>query len=81
MLIVQDKYATLDLKNFYLYTELARLEYMRIPITLIPQKIIDHYNLLPLVNNGFIMTEIIKEFYSLPQAGILVKELLDERPL
>jgi hypothetical protein len=54
---------------------------MRIPIYMIPQTIIEHYNLLPLVHNGFIMTEIRKGIYGLPQAGILAKQLLDERLL
>ena len=31
------KYATLDIKNFYLYTTLTRFEYMRIPVKIIPQ--------------------------------------------
>lgn len=73
------RHMTLDIRNFYLNTPLARFEYMRIPIKIIPQEVIDHYNLLPLVKDGFIMTEIMKGIYGLPQAGILAKNLLEER--
>ena len=75
------KHMTLDLKNFYLNTPLTRYEYMRIPISYIPQQVIDHYQLLPLVHNGHVMVEIRKGIYGLPQAGILAKTLLDERLL
>jgi len=75
------KYATLDLKNFYLNTPLDRPEYMRIPINIIPAIIIKHYNLSPLISNDHIMVEIVKGIYGLPQAGILAKRLLDQRLL
>ena len=39
------KYVCADVKNFYLMTSLDRLEYMRIRIDLIPQKLIDLYDL------------------------------------
>ena len=67
---------TLDIRNFYLGTPLTRFEYMRIPISAIPDDVIAHYNLLPLVQNGFIMVEIRKGLYGLPQAGLLAYELL-----
>jgi hypothetical protein len=41
----------LDVKIFYLATPIEYFEYMRIPIKLIPQEIIDQYNLLPLVSD------------------------------
>jgi hypothetical protein len=47
------KFMGLDIKDFYLYTEMARFEYMRLPIDIIPQEIIHQYNLLPLVHNGY----------------------------
>jgi hypothetical protein len=36
----------LDIQNFYLGTPMKSFEYMRIPIKLIPQEIIDQYDLL-----------------------------------
>jgi hypothetical protein len=60
---------------------LDRWEYMRLNIKDIPQAVIDHYNLLTLVQDGFVMVAIMKGIYGLPQAGILAKKLLDERLL
>ncbi len=73
------KFMGIDLKNFYLNTPLDRYEYMKMPITLIPDEIINQYNLLPLVHNGFIYIEIQKGMYGLPQAGILASKLLQKR--
>jgi hypothetical protein len=42
------KYMCLDVKNFYHGTPMDSFEYMRIPIKLIPQEIIEQFNLLPL---------------------------------
>jgi len=65
-----------DVKNFYLNTPLPDYEYVRIPISSIPQDVIDHYQLMPLVENGFVMAEIRKGIYELPQSGILANDLL-----
>ena len=47
------KYFTLDVSNFYLVTPMERPEYMRMPIKLIPDKIIQKYDLLSLVTDGW----------------------------
>jgi hypothetical protein len=60
------KFLTADIKDFYLNTEMARYEYMRLAIHLIPQEIIDQYDLLPLVDDGYIYMEIRKGMYGLP---------------
>jgi hypothetical protein len=73
------KYMCLDVKNFYLGIPMDTFEYMRIPIKLIPHKIIDQYNLLPLVSDGHIYIEVQKGMYGLPQAGILTNQLLARR--
>jgi hypothetical protein len=71
---------TADVKNVYLSTPLERPEYMRIPVKLIPQEIIDNYNLTPKVNGGFVYhVEINKGMYGLPQAGLLANKLLARR--
>jgi hypothetical protein len=59
-----------------LNTPMDRSEYMRIPLQLIPQEIIDKYNLLPLVHNGYVYIRIDKGMYGLPQAGMLANKLL-----
>lgn len=73
------KYMCADVKNFYLNTPMDRPEYMRIPITLIPQEIIDEYHLHAIEHNGFVYVEINKGMYGLPQAGILANKLLAKR--
>jgi hypothetical protein len=65
------RFATFDLKDFYLGTPMTRKEYMRISINSVPQSIVDQYQLLDLVHNGFILVEISRGMYVLPQAGIL----------
>jgi hypothetical protein len=73
------KYMCLDVKNFYLGTPMDSFEYMRIPIKLIQHKIIEQYNLLPLVSDGHVYIEVQKGMYGLPQAGILANQLLARR--
>jgi hypothetical protein len=55
-----------------------RYKYKRLPIDLIPTKIIAQYNLLPLVYNGCVYMEICKGMYGLPQAGMLANKLLEK---
>ncbi len=53
---------------------------MRLKITDIPDKIIQEYNLLKLVSpDGYVYCEIRKGMCGLPQAGLIVQELLQER--
>lgn len=73
------KYMVGDVKHFYLNTPMDQPEYMRIAIELIPDEIIEHYNLLPLVYKGYVYIEINKGMYGLPQAGILANKLLAKR--
>jgi hypothetical protein len=68
-----------DIKNFYLGTPMARFEYMRLPIAIIPQEIIEAYDLLPMVHNDHIYVEIRCGMYGLPQAGIIANQLLTRR--
>ena len=73
------KYACGDIGNMYLETPLDRPEYMRMPIKLIPQAIIDQYDLTPKVYNGYVYMEIMRGMYGLPQAGILANKLLKKK--
>ena len=73
------KMVILDLKNFYLGTPLPRPEYMKIHISLIPDEIIEHYNLRPLVYKDHVYIEINQGMYGLPQAGLLANNLLAQR--
>jgi hypothetical protein len=76
------KCLTADLKDFYLNTRLETNEYMRIPVADIPPQVMEHYNLKPLIQDGYVYVEIGGGMYGLIQAGAiankkLVKTLLD----
>jgi hypothetical protein len=51
---------------------------MKIPFALLPNDIIDHYQLQEKVLDGYVYMEICKGMYGLPQAGILANKLLKE---
>jgi hypothetical protein len=55
---------------------MERCEYMRIPLSAIPQSIIEQNALLKYVHKGHVLVEISKCMYGLPQAGILTYEQL-----
>jgi hypothetical protein len=65
-----------DLKDFYLGTPMECYEYMHIPLSAIPQSVIEQYALLKYVHNRRVLVEISKGMYGLPQAGILAYEQL-----
>jgi hypothetical protein len=73
------KYMCLDVKNFYLGTPMDSFEYMRIPLKIIPQEIVAEYKLLSFLSYGHVHIEVQKGMYGLPQAGILVNQLLARR--
>jgi hypothetical protein len=49
---------------------------MKMPLSLFPQDIIEHYGLLDKVLNGYVYMIICKGVYSLLQAGIPGNKLL-----
>jgi hypothetical protein len=54
-------YGTGDIKDFFLNSIMDRPEYMKVPLSLFPKEIIDHYGLEDLADNGFIYVEINKQ--------------------
>ena len=71
---------TLNIKNFYLNTLLARYEYLRLKLINFPDVVIDKYNLKENTKNDiFVYVEVWKGMYGLPQAGLLAQILLEER--
>ncbi len=73
-------FMTMDTKDFYLNTPMARYKYMQLRIADMPDDVIEHYNLRDKATpNGYIYCEIQKGMYGLPQAGIIAQELLEER--
>jgi hypothetical protein len=70
------RFMTMDIKDFYLNTPMARYEYMMIPVSLIPPDVFAAYKLAPLVHNRHVYVEIRKGMYGLPQAGRLANDAL-----
>jgi hypothetical protein len=73
------RFAGTNIKNMYLKTTLDQFEYMKIPIALLPNNIIEHYQLQEKVFDGYVYMEIHKGMYRLPQVCILANKLLKER--
>ena len=47
-----------DIANFYLNNPMDRYEYMKLPLEIIPEEIIQQYKLRNLSHKGFLYTEI-----------------------
>ena len=58
---------------------MERPEFMQLPINIIPQEIIEQYNLNDLVNDGWVYVRIDQTMYGLPAAGKLSNDLLVKR--
>ena len=52
---------------------------MKVLLPLFPQQIIEQYDLLKSVKNGFVYLKIRKAIYRLPQTGILANKQLREK--
>ena len=58
-----------DIANFYLNKPMNRYEYIKLPLDIIPEEIIQQYNLRNLEHKGFVYMKLQKGMYGLPQAG------------
>jgi hypothetical protein len=71
------RYCTIDMKDFYLNTPMDRPEYMHMKVSGLTPNFVESYNLNNLTNiDNTIYVEIQKGMYDLPQAGILMQNLL-----
>jgi len=74
------RFMTIDIKDFYLNTPMARPEYMRLKIDDMPDNVIKQYQLREKsTKDGYVYVEINKGMYGLPQAGIIAQQLLEKR--
>jgi hypothetical protein len=70
----------IDLSDFYLMTRLKHPEYMRIHSSLLPQEIIDHYQLDVLIApDGYFYVRINGGMYGLKQARRIANEAIVQR--
>ena len=70
------KFITIDIKNFYLETKLKDKQHMVLPLNLIPQDIINHYNLNKLAHDRNIRMQTNKGIYGLKETRALANEQL-----
>ena len=73
------EFATADLSNFYLMTELKQTKYGRVKLTDIPQEIIDEYQLHEKTKDGWVHFKVVRGMYSLPQSGSNSHNELEEQ--
>ena len=71
---------TADIKNFYLNNPMNTFKYIKIPIHLFTDEILQECNISDIVHHGYIYVEIRKGIYGLKEAHIfayaaLVKHL------
>lgn len=50
-----------------------------LPLSTIPQEIVEKYNLLDIVDDGWVYMKIVKGMYKLPQADNIPNDLLIKR--
>ena len=65
------QFLTCDLKDFFLATPMAKPEFMKIPLRVIPSDIQQQYHLSELQHNNYVFIKIQKGMYGLKQAAIL----------
>ena len=74
---LEEKFMTIDTSNMYLSTSLQEYQYMKVNINMIPQEVIDHYNLQNKVTeDGWVYCEIRKAIYGLKESGKLANTKL-----
>ena len=64
------RYLVVDVKNFYLNNVMAKHEFYNISISLIPQEVIDEYDLMDKQINVFLYVRVEKGMYGLFLPGI-----------
>ena len=65
-----------DISKLYLNNPVDIYEYMKLPLDIIPEEIIQQYNLRNLAHKVFLYTEIQKGMYGLPQAEKIANDKL-----
>ena len=66
-----------DIHDFYYNTPMVDFEYMKLPLSMLPQEIVDHYNLKDIVAaGGYVYMEIKKGMTRLKKAGRLASNRL-----
>jgi hypothetical protein len=70
------KMLTGDISNMYLNSTLPEPEYVKFKVELIQPNIIKHYNLEPLIRDGYVYAQNNKAIYGLNQSGKIANKNL-----
>ena len=70
------KFMYADISNFNLNTPIGLYKYMQLNFDIIPQDIIDEYNLIEIVHNVKVYIYIRKGVYGIPQNGSISHDIL-----
>ena len=62
---------TADISNMYLYSDLPEPEYVKFPVSMVPERIISHYNLTNYIRHGYLYARIKKCWHGLKQSGLI----------
>ena len=69
----------MDISDLYLGTPMEHPEYMQTPLMIIPQEIIDHYNLNKIVTDGWVYQTHFRWKYVIPIPGRISNKLLTKK--
>ena len=72
------KFATADIKDYFLMSKLLRSEYMWIDIKMIPSATRQKYDVDKFAVDGRVLVEVTGGIYGLPQAALLAQERLNK---
>ena len=67
---------TIDIDDFFLLSTLPRSEYLRISVAILPDDIREEFLLDQYIHNDYVLFEVTKGMYGLPQAGYLAQKEL-----
>jgi hypothetical protein len=70
------KFATLDIKDYYLATKMDRPEYIRVKMKDIPNEIMEEFQLHMFVQDGQVLFQVDNCMYGYPQSGLLSQRRL-----
>ena len=73
------KFVTIDIKGFYLNTRMSQSKYMRLKLSDLPKRVVQHYNLAEkTTRDGYVYVDINQGAYGLPQAGLIAQQILEK---
>ena len=74
------KFLTIDIKDFYLNTLMARSKYTQLKLSDLPENVIFYYNLeVKVTTDAWVYAEIKQGMYGLPHTGLISQHLLEKR--